>query len=322
MTALAAEQPALVPLSEVLSSAPEGQQLAPELECWYENRRWELVGAGERTATLAPEGGGWEGRVLRRHELILVDPSAVRWQAKPPAGHAAFHMDPETRRARSAYLAEANDMTATEGGRQRRDVGPGERRTSTVSDRVCSRGGCGKRLHPANASGECHGCQRICPVCGGPKGANSQTCSGCGSRGGRPRRPATPEPADATPALRSEIAAALAAPPLAATAALPGGPIEPPLPIGPPPAPVILPEAPDAASPPPPMPITTADAVPPLTLDQLPDYVGRLLTQIDRLLERVQEQDAEIADLRSRETARMDVERRVQAVIARSERRS
>lgn len=58
----------------------------------------------------------------------------------------------------------------------------------------------------------------------------------------------------------------------------------------------------------------------PVSLDELPDYVDRLLTQIDRLLARVEEQDAELTALRARERAWSDVERRVQAVIARRRR--
>lgn len=60
----------------------------------------------------------------------------------------------------------------------------------------------------------------------------------------------------------------------------------------------------------------------PVALEELPDYVGGLLDQIERLSDQVRELEREVELLRGREDVWRDVERRVQAVIAGSQGRA
>jgi hypothetical protein len=177
---MVAELTALVTLREVMEQAGEGrphegEQPAPGLTVWLHGQRCELIGVGERTATLAPDGG-WEGRVSKGFDVLMVDPGEVRWQARPPAPGATFRMlgnlDPATKHARAAYLAENNAVV--EANRNRTAASGGSR-----GGGECSRDGCHNELAAHNRRGECTACQRKCPGCGRSKSTSADACQVC-----------------------------------------------------------------------------------------------------------------------------------------------
>jgi hypothetical protein len=333
----------LAPLSDIMASAPEGQVPAPGLEAWCEGQRYELIGVGERTATLAPDGG-WEGRVSKRHELIQVDPAAVRWQANGLDAKTVFtrlrDLDAETKRARAAYRDEWRGEGIRHGGRARRDQ-PIEH---LHSGGTCSRTGCEARLHAANTTGECEPCQHKCPLCGGPKSKRGKTCHGCGDGGGRPpgavtvtdrlcagcgnrlgvrakedrclkcRRTCACGRQKGEEAERCHVCARAAAATQIAEPTLelkPAVPAEPSSLAGKGRGEAEVPVAPGAARPP-----------APLTLEELPDYVGALLGENERLRDRVVELEAEVRACRERQTAAEAVAHRIQAVVERHQGRA
>lgn len=173
MTALAT---GLVTLAEVIASAPKDQQIAPGVRCWFEGQEYELVGTGERTATLAPNGG-WEGRVSKRLDLIFIDTGSMRWVPKKEVSYRDGHMrravfTTEMKAARAAYLEEYRGDGLAQVHRERRDV----QVESVMDNRLC---GCGVRLHMRNATGQCDTCQRKCPTCGGVKAPSGRQCRKC-----------------------------------------------------------------------------------------------------------------------------------------------
>jgi hypothetical protein len=329
----------LVPLSAILATALVGQELVPGFPGWCEGVCYEVTAVLERTAALKPDDC-WADSLLKRHDQVFVDEATLCWRPKPEERTSLprwWAEDREVQQARAAYLAEQREAGANGASwRYGRDAFP---KAPRLSDRVCSRDGCATRLHPANQTGECKRCQHKCPKCGEAKARLAAACRNCIGQGGRPPGAATlaerlcagcgnqlggAAKGDRCLACRKRCACGQLKSPEAARCRACAARSATARTVAPRPAVAIpidarkpaVPESVEEGEEPGGAGDATSPASP--TLDELPDYVGCLLEQIEKLAEQVREQGVELTALREREAAWRDVERRIQAVVARS----
>jgi hypothetical protein len=257
-----------LPLSMVLECAPPGQEAAPDFTAWLDGEAYQVTAVLERTAVIVRPG---EAKRLKRHDLLEVEPGAVRWRRKGAYGRWREPADDEAlrteRRSPNGLPADGPGSTVSESpvpddhveekdGRSRcpeeqtppaaqgesgsmRDQAPtaGDARppeaspappeTSTLvrggpleaseraggaessaiaasplpetdqggtepRPRPLSCGRCGRGLRAHNRHGVCTPCRRTCPICGGSKGVQSESCRRC--RGEDASDPASTSP--------------------------------------------------------------------------------------------------------------------------------
>ena len=184
--------PTLIPLADVLTTAPEGQEPTPGFPGWVAGREHQVTAVLERVAVIADPTDRWADKHTIRHAFVLVDPAAVTWRPKREEDAARSVWvargspdESEVRHARQkqdrAYREDARRIH----GQRVRDRNPTSRRVE-AGWRPCSRAGCSNLIHPRNTTGVCEACQLVCPECGGPKTTHAQACR---RRGCEARRP-------------------------------------------------------------------------------------------------------------------------------------
>jgi hypothetical protein len=192
-----------VPLSEVLSAAPSGQEPTPGFTAWLEGVPYRVTAVLDRTATLEVPDDRWADRRTARLDALLVEPGSMSWRPKAsPTGWREQSGARGRARARERRPRDRAQELRPDGDRQPAAAGPAtadipvgleqRREAADAEPRASGEAGpgeclrCGRRLRPHNRSGVCTPCQSVCPTCGGTKSVTADHCRRCRSAAGDP----------------------------------------------------------------------------------------------------------------------------------------
>ncbi|TMC04504.1 MAG: hypothetical protein E6J41_24685 [Chloroflexi bacterium] len=79
----------LVPLSNVITNAPDDQEPAPDFVPTLDGKHVQVTAVLERTAVVAPLTDRWADKQLVRHADLLMDPAAITRRSKRATGFRA-----------------------------------------------------------------------------------------------------------------------------------------------------------------------------------------------------------------------------------------
>jgi len=108
----------LVPLSQIIAGAAEGQEPVPGFVGQVEGTDYVVTAVLERTAVLEVPGDRWGDRRTARLDGVLVDEAAITWRPKPPpASYAAWRGRPRPAVSPAAQRVASDERAPAEQAR-------------------------------------------------------------------------------------------------------------------------------------------------------------------------------------------------------------